>query len=596
MKMLRAFAILALFSFCTSAYAQWQTPDHSVPIGRGSAKSGFRSVTGANGQVLFGATGADPTFRAPSFTDLVGNIAVSQMNSGTNASASRFWRGDGTWSFPPITVVASIADLKALDTTAVTTAFLSASGRAGIFKWATGDYTAAIAADTNNGVYAKADAIAAATGAWVRQFDFVNYWSKWFGTVADYGTDNTAIINTIIATTNAQNTSALAAQQAGVFINIEGGVKFASQNLSWLPAANWVYVYVRYFATSDTTKGVATGGGATNEVHELSVNSGYPGDVTGAYVAEWIKSAPLHPAEGVNIQKNIDNSIYKHSAPTQSIQPNATNPARATVAYIRDENLNRFRVYYERYGNNDPLSGVFFGSETRTTELVCTGCNGAGAWGADVPVAGDVVRGLTTNARYVMTGSTTDILRTDWLSGTAVPGEGLLRERAIFKGSISGTTLTVTAVLQGSGNIAVGQRCVGMYANSGIAAGTDITALGTGTGGTGTYTVDNSQTIAETQVVCGNASLTNIQGGGVVNTDAVYYPMQLGLKGELIVTPVVGSNRTYANTVACTSGRRGAITSITDSNTNTWAATIAGGGANFVMALCNGTNWTVMGR
>jgi len=34
---------------------------------------------------------------------------------------------------------------------------------------------------------------------------------------------------------------------------------------------------------------------------------------------------------------------------------------------------------------------------------------------------------------------------------------------------------------------------------------------------------------------------------------------------------------------------------VTDSNTATWGATIAGGGANNVLAYYNGTNWTVMG-
>jgi hypothetical protein len=65
---------------------------------------------------------------------------------------------------------------------------------------------------------------------------------------------------------------------------------------------------------------------------------------------------------------------------------------------------------------------------------------------------------------------------------------------AIFTGSISTTTLTVDSVL--SGTIAVGQAIFG----EGIAQNTVITALGTGTGGAGTYTVSNSQTVATTQI------------------------------------------------------------------------------------------------
>jgi len=59
-----------------------------------------------------------------------------------------------------------------------------------------------------------------------------------------------------------------------------------------------------------------------------------------------------------------------------------------------------------------------------------------------------------------------------------------------FTGSIATTTLTITAVT--SGSVGVGTYITG----TSVTAGTYITEFGTGTGGTGTYTVNNSQTIA----------------------------------------------------------------------------------------------------
>jgi len=68
-------------------------------------------------------------------------------------------------------------------------------------------------------------------------------------------------------------------------------------------------------------------------------------------------------------------------------------------------------------------------------------------------------------------------------------------ETSVFTGSISGTTLTVTAV--SSGSIHVGQLLTG----TGVAVGTVITAYGTNTfGSTGTYTVGLSQTVASTTI------------------------------------------------------------------------------------------------
>lgn len=69
---------------------------------------------------------------------------------------------------------------------------------------------------------------------------------------------------------------------------------------------------------------------------------------------------------------------------------------------------------------------------------------------------------------------------------------------ASFTGSITGTTLTVTAIL--SGAIAIGQTLAG----TGITAGTTIVGFNTGAGGNvneiGTYTITPSQTAASTTI------------------------------------------------------------------------------------------------
>ena len=88
---------------------------------------------------------------------------------------------------------------------------------------------------------------------------------------------------------------------------------------------------------------------------------------------------------------------------------------------------------------------------------------------------------------------------------------------AIFTGSISTTTLTVTSVQ--SGTIAVGQAIFGQ----GMAQNTVITALGTGSGGTGTYTVSDSQTVASTTInsVAAPAIVTGAISGTTLTVSAV---------------------------------------------------------------------------
>ncbi len=105
------------------------------------------------------------------------------------------------------------------------------------------------------------------------------------------------------------------------------------------------------------------------------------------------------------------------------------------------------------------------------------------------------------NTAYPMTLNTTDLSN----------GVSVLTTAAVVTGSITTTTLNVTAVT--SGTLDIGQ----VISGTGVTAGTRIVAFGTGTGGTGTYTVDISQTVASTTISATKASRVQVTAAGVYN-------------------------------------------------------------------------------
>jgi len=164
----------------------------------------------------------------------------------------------------------------------------------------------------------------------------------------------------------------------------------------------------------------------------------------------------------------------------------------------------------------DPSTANFIGSSFTGTfsgnVLTVTGIN-----------SGAVAQGQYLNCQGITSG--TRIVRNLTGAGGNVNEQGtyLLNitqptQTPVFTGSISGTTLTVTAMTSGAVNIG------SVLSGTGVTAGTTVTALITGTGGVGTYTVSASQSV-------GSRTIT---GTIVASTITAYYQKPLGIDSAYV--------------------------------------------------------------
>lgn len=133
-----------------------------------------------------------------------------------------------------------------------------------------------------------------------------------------------------------------------------------------------------------------------------------------------------------------------------------------------------------------------------------------------------------------------------------IPVGSTAQRPAVVTASIAGTTMTVSAVT--SGALAVGQ----LISGSGVTVGTTITALGTGTGGIGTYTVSASQTVASTTIsaeiqgqIRYNTTLSRFEG----YSGAAWGSLGGGATGGGADTVFVENSQTVTTNYTITSGK-----------------------------------------
>ena len=147
-----------------------------------------------------------------------------------------------------------------------------------------------------------------------------------------------------------------------------------------------------------------------------------------------------------------------------------------------------------------------FGATNSPITSISSYTGGGYTWRAGLFYIVNQIATATTTLTNLITVTSTNQLVTDTpviFTGTVFGGivEGTtyyvrdVVDTITFNGTISGTTLTVNSVA--SGIIVLGMTLLG----TGITPGTTITALGTGVGGIGTYTVDISNSVTDIEIL-----------------------------------------------------------------------------------------------